>query len=369
MKFTHRIVLLFVFFLTLFLFGRTVISEEQSVKDSFKASSFNNFSKPDEVKISGKTLAAIDNGDFVYPKFSPDGKQLAFSKVVIENEDDRKWENTEVYLYNLQNKKTYVLIDSKKAKEYAVYAAFVSDFEWLANNKLRVQISDGDVDWTALTFNTDTQKVIKTEQSDGNLDYDLTNDEKKSIKKLVKKFPDISESVAESGFHVNRVYEIENQGLIAQFNHVDYDTNVWFFDFQTNKKHLLYKTVQEKDNFSLRGVLKIKDSILYFIDEKDGTRFFTFKAGKVSELEKSAYRGYFVPKLISEEKAIFLLKEPNYQSDVFSSLWSFDGSKLLQVTDVENLNDVDISAAAEKIAFCFQGKDKSRHILIKELKD
>ena len=57
---------------------------------------FTAFSGPpvSETKFSGATVATIDNGDFVHPTFSPDGKVLAYSNVLMKGD----FENTEIFL-------------------------------------------------------------------------------------------------------------------------------------------------------------------------------------------------------------------------------------------------------------------------------
>ena len=91
--------------------------------------------------VAGAVVATIDGGDFVYPRFSPDGKKLAYVSVqVVEGA-----ELDEVILFDIASQKKRKLIDVGEAKKYATYSAYVSSMEWTGRNRLRVSMSDGDV--------------------------------------------------------------------------------------------------------------------------------------------------------------------------------------------------------------------------------
>ncbi len=141
----------------------TVSGEINGIKNSRKTtqrledpfSQYNNL-KIKKMKVSGEEILHL-KGDVVYPRFSPNGRYLAYSKVIVEN----KIENTEVLVYDLKKKKEIVLLDPQSAKDYATYKAYVLHIQWLNNRHLKVNVSDGDVDSTDITFDVLQRKIIR----------------------------------------------------------------------------------------------------------------------------------------------------------------------------------------------------------------
>ena len=330
----------------------------------------NNFST-EKVKVTDKVITEISDGDFVYPIFSPNGKFIAFSKVVLKKVDDHFTEFTEIHLYNLKNRKKSVLLDAKTSENYATYKSFVTGLEWVGNKKLIAYISDGDVDSTELTFNIKNKKILSEKFSsfDGIELGEIYNEElKDQYLLLTKSFPEIPKEVALTAFNMWQAFEIKNKGLVAQFSYYKYSPNIWYFDFEKKKKTLLLGKPTEAKKFSLNGAFNLKDVLFFLITKDNFTEFYTYKNGKTQQIAKTNLQGSFDLKYFSPQKAIFLLKQPNYQSDRESSLWVFDGEKLQQATDVEKISDVNIDNKGKKIAFSYWVENKKRHVLVKTLK-
>ncbi len=351
-----RLSLLFLFTIIFICFP----NQESNIKLFAQSLSTEN-SQIREIKISENTLATINNGDFVYPKFSPDGKLLAYSKVLVED-----IENSEVHLFDLQNQKKAVLLNAKRAKKYAVYASFVADLKWLGLNRLQARISDGDVDSTILTFNTQTLRVIKIENSYGE---DFQRTVSVLEKTLYKNFPDISREIAQTAFNMNQAFKIGNRGVVLQFSHAKADSNIWFFDFQTKQKQLLIEDPENSEDYRLVGALEITGTLLFIVKNKEETQFYLHRNDKIEQIAKTKFGGEFESKFANASKTFFLLKQPNYETEKQSSLWYFDGNNLSLVSDVENLCDVDIDLKGKMIAFCFWNKNGKRDISVRKIKN
>jgi Tol biopolymer transport system component len=126
----------------------------------------------DKPKVISDIL--LNHGDYVHPKFSPDGKLLAYSRVILEkSRDGNNTEYTEVLIMDLTTGKIKKLLDPEASKKYAVYKAYVSDLEWKNNRECIVTVSDGDVGASILTIDSLKQKVINTEYVDGGIDSEL----------------------------------------------------------------------------------------------------------------------------------------------------------------------------------------------------
>lgn len=324
--------------------------------------------KTEEIKITGETLAAFTDADYVFPRFSPDGKQIAYSKVLIEKTKDGQTENSEIHLYDLQKKAKAILLNANQARKFATYASFVANLQWLDTRRLRAYISDGDVDAAVLTFNTQTRHLMKTEY-EGAYDSAFNPPKMESVYlSLIKLFPEISKDFAITAFNVGQAFKIGNRGVIAQFAHADTDSNIWFFDFQTKKKYLLSEVPKGVYDFRLLGAFETAGKIFFTVDDKDKTRFFIYQNARTKQLAETTFGGSFQMKFISDKKAVFLLKQPNYETEKQSSLWLFDGDSIKHVTDVENLSDADIEASGKMIALCFSPDKKNRQISIRKVK-
>src|SRR5688572_28431646 len=104
----------------LLLLTGTAVAQDKSLELPFSAPAVR------EVQLSKVVLAEFKNGDFVHPTFSPDGKVLARSRVIVR----REFESTDVLLFDLSTRKDSVLLDSKRAESYATYKVFVSGMSW-----------------------------------------------------------------------------------------------------------------------------------------------------------------------------------------------------------------------------------------------
>lgn len=317
-----------------------------------------------QIKIADAVLANLKNGDYVYPRFSPDGKRLAYSNVLVET-----MENTEVGLFDLQKQTKSILLNPKQAKKFAIYAAFVSDLEWLSPNRLRADISDGDVDTTSLTFNTTTRRVVKKEHYSAGEDDSVPADDSPLAKRLYANFPEIERDYIDSAFNMQQALQIGDRGAVIQYNHADTDSNIWFLNFRTRKPELLLEE-PEKDSrdFNLQGAVEVNGDLFLIVKNKGETHFYLRRGGKVERIAGVGFGGWFVPKFATAAKIIFLLKQPNHESEKPSSLWHFDGRILSQVSDVPNLCDVDIDKSGKTIAFSFWNKAGKRDLSVRKLK-
>ena len=98
------------------------------------------------VELYDKQLAVISEGDFVHPRFSPDGTQLIYADVLVRD----GVEGTSVYLMDLKSKSVRTLLGAEDADKYSVYKVFVTNIQWLDNTRVALMLSDGDVGTTEM---------------------------------------------------------------------------------------------------------------------------------------------------------------------------------------------------------------------------
>ena len=317
-----------------------------------------------EVKISGKVIAAINNGDFVHPTFSPDGKILAYSKVLVRAD----FENTEVFLYNLRSRKTSVVLDSKRAEGYASYKAFVADMNWRSPKRLEVVISDGDVDSTRLIFDPYTRKLLR-ERNEG---YDEAEAQpmspiyKKARQQAVSLFPVFPRDVLDNALR-NSALVIPDRGILLQKNYAGHDDNIWFLDFQSKSIRSLISLSDGSSN-AFNGGLSFKSSIIILLHNKPKTYLFVYQDGKIKGLAEinSTSSNHIEVKHLSSRRVVFLVRTHEAYERGDNPLFIFDGDKLVRVKEYPELYDAEVDRSGQRIAYCYWEGDR-RHIAIKEL--
>ena len=263
--------------------------------------------KPDnfDVRIAGKTIAEIKEGDVILPTFSPDGKNLAFSRVVvIKNE-----EFTEIAVLNLQSGKTKTLLTPKESEKYAAYATFVVAFEWLDSNRLAAIVSDGDVDSTQLTFDVAKSKLLNEKPLDE--DPTILSSEHQNLRnRFIKAFPKLGESVIDNALQT--ASKLDENRLLVQSAHIDRNDDIYLFDLENKTETLIFKVPDIKYRFSFIGGFASGNDIIFALNLEDGTRIVRYRQGK-SEILTNRRRdehdyARFDVKFQSPEKTIFLLK-------------------------------------------------------------
>ena len=312
-----------------------------------------------ELKISGDTIATLNKGDFVHPTFSPDGKVLAYSKVLVS----RDFENTEVVLYNLNSQRTSILLDSRRAKRYATYKAFVSEMDWKNPKRLEVVVSDGDVDSTRLIFNPQTRRKL-AERPEG-LDETEMPPVPRTYKKVrqlaVSLFPAFPRQVLDNAL-ASSALVVTDKGIILQDGN-----SISFLDFQSKSVKALINLPQGSA-WEFNGGLSFKSSMIILLSLDRKTNFFVYRDGKIKRLAATDSTGFsFVEvKHHSDDKVVFLLRAhaPYERGD--NPLFIFDGEKLFRVKEYEQLHDAAVDHSGQRIAYCYWQGDR-RHIVVKEL--
>lgn len=317
-----------------------------------------------EISVLGETVAKLDTGHFDSPVFSPDGRKIAYSK------DDAR--HAEIYLYDLQTRKSTILLSARQSKKYQVDGSMVSTIEWLGANRLRAYLSDGDVGTTTLTFNTLTRRILQgvTTYYDDDTVEVFPKENLAVYNLFLKKFPDVSPEAAKHVFSNSLFYKIRENGLILQFRDADTDSNVWYFDLASGKKELLAEApAPSETGFELAGVTEVAGSILFLTEQKYQTTFWIYQNGKTTELMKTKYRGSFQPLFKSTKKSVFMLRETDYEQSFKSSLWFFDGKTLRRASDTDEIENADIDKTGTKIVYSYETNERTRHVTVKKLKN
>jgi hypothetical protein len=318
-----------------------------------------------EAKISGAIVTTINNGDFVHPTFSPNGKVLAYSNVLVKGD----FENTEVFLHDLRTNRRSILLNSRKAATYATYKAFVSEMKWTSAKRLEVRVSDGDVDSTKLLFDPQRRRLLK-ERFEGEDEFEtrsLSPVEQKAYQQARFLFPSFPQEVLENALRSTALV-IPDRGIVLQKNYANSDDNVWFLDFQSKSVRALINVPGDSVN-AFNGGVVFKSAIVLALSRGMKTYLFLYRDGKISRLGEFNSSGFswIEVKHVSSSRVIFLLRTQGTPDPGNNPLLVFDGSRLHRIREYPELYDVAVDPAGRRIAYCYWAGDK-RHIVVKELK-
>ncbi|HLM03401.1 MAG TPA: hypothetical protein VK400_20275 [Pyrinomonadaceae bacterium] len=326
--------------------------------------------QPQAVRVSGKTVGLINYGDSVHPKISPDGRQIAFSTVVVR----AGMELTAITVRNLDTHLTTILLTPQSSKKYAAFSAFVSKIQWLDNNRLTAFISDGDVDSTILTFNVRTRRIVNTEHSGAGDEtedlFPISPDLKFAVEPIQIISPALPQNVVETALQFgNGAFAVEkNRGVVLQHRYAKYDDHIRFFDFQNKTEKTLLQVTKTVDKTArLLGGFTVGEKIVFALGDDGFVRVFEHQANETKLLSEQKFddMAEFEIKYQTPGKILFLIKPYSNTSEVRSLLWLYDAKGLKKATDVANLLDVDVGG--NRIAFCYWADKEKRHIIVKEL--
>ena len=343
-----------------------VTSGQDQFSDTPLDNPFTTFNAPPiaERKISDEVIATIGNGDFLHPAFSPDGKTLAYSQVLLQGD----FENTEVFLYNLRSRKNSVLLNSKTAKKYATYKAFVAGIDWKSPRRLEIRVGDGDVDSTSLLFDPYTRKLLRERHQvwDEPETQPLSPLYQKARNQAVSVFPAFSRDVLDNALR-NTALVIPDKGIVLQKNYAGHDSNIWFVDFQNNSiKSLISLSAESSGAFD--GGVSFNSSIILLLSQKQQGYLFLYRGGKIKGLgqfNSTTFRQIEV-KYRSSSKVIFLVRMHASYERGDNPLFIFDGEQLFRVKEYPELHDAAVDPSGQRIAYCYWEGDK-RHVVVKEL--
>jgi hypothetical protein len=324
-----------------------------------------------KVTVTTKIIATICDGDYVLPQFSPNGRFLAYARVLsAKDKQGKNFENTEILLLDTVAQRTKVLLSADKAKNYAVHQSFVIEINWLDNKQLQVIVGDGDIGATFLIFDILSRKVIKTDYREGYASpLPLVGAKRQAFDRAISLFPKFDRGVLESVIR-NSGLVLPDRGIVYQKNCQGQDNHIWFLDFDRKSNRCLLK-LPAKSDYAIKGGFAFGGGLLLLLEYAAGSvaRMYRYQNGLMAVIDE-----YHQPEnpsltvLHSSAAGVFFmvnLSQTYNKSD--NQLYFDDGKKLWLISDCQDLWDADIDRQGQKIAFCYW-RDHQRWIKVKELK-
>jgi hypothetical protein len=320
--------------------------------------------------ITTEIMTEMDDGDYVLPQFSPDGRYLAYSKVLVEKaENGANFENTAVLLYDTVLHDVKTLLAADKAKNFAVNQSFVIELNWIGRQKLQVALGDGDLGATYLTFDISSGKALKTEYHNGDEGtLPFKGAEKKAFDRAIGLFPQLDRGVLENVLRNSHLI-LPGKGIIYQKNFEGEDNHIWLLDFITKTKVCLLK-MPLRCNYAIKGGFCFGADLIFLLDyARDSVaRMYRYRHGKVEliqEFIKPEYQSLIV-KNHSPKGVFFLVRLARVYEQSQNPFYYYDGQKLTEIRDCNQLCDVAVDCNGAKIAFCYW-RDHQRRIIVKKV--
>ncbi|MBK7704884.1 MAG: hypothetical protein IPJ30_03700 [Acidobacteria bacterium] len=324
-----------------------------------------------ETEFPGRVIATIADGDFVHPTLSPDGKIVAFSRVVVTG----GMELSEIRVRDLGTSQTRVLMTSERSRRYAAYSAYVVRFIWQNNRRFVAEVADGDVDSTLLTFDAVNGRLLKTVPS-GPPDFEndsLVSPELMSSVPLMRQLrPRIPDEVIFSAFQRgNGAFKASRRSVVFQHKYNAYPNDINLVDFGSKSIRVLLSLPGDpRPAPSLLGGFARGGSIVFAVEADGSIKLYDFGgAGTVAiaELknEDATSPGFvFDIKQRSPERVVFTLRPASTLSKTAAAVWIADARGIRRIRFAEQLLDLDIRGSRLAISYW---SGKARHISIREL--
>ncbi|NLY75966.1 MAG: hypothetical protein GX075_11800 [Firmicutes bacterium] len=303
-------------------------------------------------------VLVIDDGDCAHPKFSPDGRFLAYSKAVFEkNGSGNAVALTEIIVKNLEDGGVRKLLDKEAFRDYASFAAFVSGIEWLNERQVAVTISDGDDAAKVLTFDIETSELIKTEFLEGEETF-LTPREQALYFRIIRLFPEFDQDFLPNSIR-HSSFEIPDRGVVLQKNAPGSDRDIWFLDCQSQR---ITKLLEVKRG-ELRGGFSFGEAIVFLIAADHRGTIYSYRDFETFTLHKIRTKlpyGFLHVKQAAPHRVVFQIQANARDEEGDNPLFAYDGWKVAKLKKFPKVQDVDISAGGGRIAFCYWEKGQRK---------
>jgi hypothetical protein len=312
--------------------------------------------------FSDEIIARIDDGDFVHPAFSPDGKRLAYANVVVRD----KTELAEVYVREISSGKTWRLLDATTSARYATYKAFVYRLVWISNNRLVASISDGDVDSTFVEFDVDARRIVEDRANDGEGARTTEIDRQiQSVKTLPSWEPALVRNAFENGV------DLQNGSFLIQPFYADVTPDVFHITPQGQLTQLT--RLPETSVSALCGAVQLNDTILFMLSESRlgnsrSADLLRYQDGQVEKLGSIATmtEPELKPLNVDHRRALFFVTTGYSYQRSPGALYAYSSAELREWSAPGPLHDVVGANANDLLALVFWENDR-RVIEVREL--
>ncbi len=313
-----------------------------------------------QTSLTGRTITQLSVGDYVWPRFSPSGRLLAVSQVLVDSTE----ENTQILILDMRRRVLDTLLAANAAAKYAVYKAYVRDFQWLSDTSLLAWIPDGDVGSTAVTFNVRTRRILHEEHHEG--------DGEDPYQPLADSLAHLYPEVAPSGVSPSAVFgsglawpTVRGRGFVLlQKRYAGVDDDVWIYRLDRREATRILPLPRG----SLAGGFVTGRDII-FAAGNDTLALYRVRRGRPEPLMRVSVRPQRASVAVRAQRGDsvwFLLSLHDSYERGNNRALLYDGERLLPLADYDTLADFDVHRPTRRVAFVYWN-GQQRHVAVKEL--
>jgi len=314
------------------------------------------------VRIAGDVLWDLDDGDFLFPRFSPDGSTLAFASSIVRDEV----EGTEVFLLDLATGKRRRLLDADDAAKLGVYKAFVGDLAWSDRSVLWVDVYDGDVGGTRLTYDTRQGDVIKSvhTEADESEDPPLPSELEPAVPRVAALLPDLNASQVRAAMGAFGAV-VEDEGAILDPSRSGSDVRL--VDFRRGVTVPLEGWPTDAGQL-LGGGFIPDGGAVYSIGGRDEARVYLHGGGTTREIARFRAKCSYLRAAGGGPgtPAFFVLRLEAASVPGDNQFLMFDRGRIARIEDYAGLADADVDRHASVVAYS-RWEGDVRHIAVRRL--
>jgi len=226
--------------------------------------------------LKAKLVRRLDQGDTLHPTFSPDGRYIAFTRVVIRNDT----ELAETGYLDLRTGKSVILLGADSTSKLSVYKAFVYNIRWLDTYRVEFSISDGDVDSTIVTFEIPSNKMVAQRASGADEEAMAKPEHLALAKQYAEVFPEIRDYLPDM---FRQAVNVAPGRWVFQKNYANQDDHVWLVDAKANTHRVLVKLPEEGWHYGLRHAIS-RGNDLVLVLAREGSVYLVLVDSKLARI-------------------------------------------------------------------------------------
>jgi hypothetical protein len=317
--------------------------------------------------LTGRTVRALSTGDYVLPRFSPNGRLLALSQVLA----DTATENTQVLILDLARSTVDTVLPATAAAKYGVYKSYVTDFQWLTDTTLRAWIPDGDVGVTTMTLDVHSRTILKEENHQGG-DDDSASPKQALAESLARLYPDVAPAgvspidVFASGLDWPTVH---GRGFVLlQKRYAGADDDVWLYRLDRRAATRVLRLTGGVRSSLAGGFVSGND--LIFGAGTDTLVLYRLRNGRLQTLTRFAarpQRSTVSTRAQNGDSVWFVVTLYDTYERGNNPSFLYNGQRLVSLGTYSGLVDMDVHMRTHRIAFLYW-EGSERHVVVKELR-
>jgi len=304
--------------------------------------------------FKGKLLSRLDEGDTLHPTFSPDGRYLAFTRVVVRNDI----ELAETGYRDLHNGKSTILLGADSTSDFAVYKAFVYAILWTDARHVEFSISDGDVDSTIVTFEIPSNKIVAQRSLEAG-EGDIPSAEHEALaKQFAAAFPEMRDYLAGTFQQGARV---SPGRWVFQKNYANQDNHVWLVDAKASTHRVLVRLPDKGWHYALRGAVAHGNDLVLVL-ASEGAVYLVSIDGKgariIDRYEVENYQSVYVDTLGNAQNPYFVIHTDHVRTRQPARLYKWDQGGIQRLQTGKDIIEADVSRDGRKAALVSWQGDK-----------